>query len=78
MYDKYGQVSRIETTSNNVSKFFIYKQVHHRNDTVEMKYASSPKNIFYINDISKKMLATNNQFIEFISAFEEHSIEKKT
>jgi len=77
MYDKFGQILRIETTSNDVSKFFIYRQVHHRDGSLEMKYASAPKDIFYMNDISNKMFMANNRYIEYISAFEEHSVERK-
>lgn len=77
IYDKAENVLRIETTSNNVSKFFIYRPVRHRDGTVETKYASTPKDICYLNAVNKIMLMANNRYIEFMSAFEEHSIERK-
>ena len=40
MYDKAGQVLRIETTSNDVSFFKHYRKVDHRDGTSEMKNAT--------------------------------------
>lgn len=37
MYDKFGQVLRIKTTSYDVSFFKHYRKVEHRDGTSEMK-----------------------------------------
>ena len=77
MYDKFGLVLRIETTSNDVRKFTIFRPVHHRDGTVEMKQTAASKDIFYMNDVNEKMHDANKRYIEYISGFEEHSIGRE-
>ncbi len=46
MYDKFGQVLRIETTTNNTTNFYHYRSVEHRDGTQTSKVAPVKKSIY--------------------------------
>lgn len=71
MYDKFGLVLRIETTTNDVSFFKHYRKVEHRDGTHSMKLASMKKSIYSITDLMEIMKASDRRYLEFISAIED-------
>lgn len=71
MYDKLGQVLRIETTSNDVTFFKHYRRVEHRNGTWEMKNAQVKKSIYSLPAVADLLKAANRRYLEFISALED-------
>jgi hypothetical protein len=73
MYDKFGQVLRIETTTNDVSQFKHYREVHHRNGSVEREIATMKKGIYSLFPLSGLLKAANRRYLEFISAFDDIS-----
>ncbi|MEW6364228.1 MAG: MarR family transcriptional regulator [Acidobacteriota bacterium] len=78
MYDKYGQILRIETTVNDVCFFTHYRRVEHRDGTSEKKIAVMKRTIHSLPALRERVLAANLRYLEFISAIEDRQagIEK--
>ncbi len=70
MYDKFQKMLRIETTINNVSFFKHYREVVHRDGTRSMQTATLKKSIYSLPLLKDNMKASNNRYLEFISAFD--------
>ncbi|MFM2376767.1 MAG: hypothetical protein RLZZ165_1864 [Bacteroidota bacterium] len=64
MYDKFGQILRIETTSNDIPFFQHSRTVECRYGTSETKMASMRKTIHSLD-------ASNRRYLEFIPAYRE-------
>jgi hypothetical protein len=73
MYDKFGLVLRIETTSNNVSFFRHHRKVEHRDGTSEFKVAPLRKSIYSLPVLLRLMKASNRRYLEFISELDHSS-----
>jgi hypothetical protein len=73
MYDKFGQVLRIETTTNDVSQFKHYREVQHRDGSTEREIAPMKKGIYSLFPLSKVLKAANRRYLEFISSFDDIS-----
>jgi len=69
MYDKFGQVLRIETTTNNTTNFYHYRSVDHRDGTQTSKVAPVKKNIYSIKGLVPIFKACNKRYLNFIAAF---------
>ncbi len=52
MYDKFGIVLRIETTTNDVSSFKHYRKVEHRKGPSSTGFAPMKKNIYSLGDLT--------------------------
>lgn len=70
MYDKFQKILRIETTINDVSFFKHYREVVHRDGTKSMEMATLKKSIYSLPLLKDNMKASNNRYLEFISAFD--------
>ena len=77
MYDKFGQILRIETTTNKVSFFKHYRKVEHRDGTTSSQYANMKKNIYSLKPLRDCLMASNKRYLEFISAIEDRTIGTK-
>ena len=53
--------------------FKHYRMVEHKNGTSSMKNAQMKKAIYSLSPLIKILHATNQRYIEFISAFDDHS-----
>lgn len=74
MYDKFGLVLRIETTSNNVSFFRHHRTVEQRNGEQSFKLAPLKKSIYSMQpDLRSLMAASNRRYLEFISSIDDPS-----
>lgn len=73
MYDKCGQVLRIETTVNDVSFFKHHRKVEHRDGSSEFKFAAVRKTIYSLAPLRALLYASNRRYLEFISTFEDAS-----
>lgn len=67
MYDKYGIILRIETTTNDVSFFKHYRKVEHRDGTTSMKLTNMKKGLYSLGPLKDIMLNANKRFLKFIS-----------
>jgi hypothetical protein len=74
MYDKAGQVLRIETTVNNVSFFKHHRRVEHRDGRWEMKTAALKKSIYSLPALVELVWAANRRYLEFISTLDDPTV----
>lgn len=70
MYDKFGQVLRIETTTNNTTNFRHYRKVEHRDGSNSSRIAPVKKSIYSINSLAGILRNCNKRYLKFIAAFE--------
>jgi DNA-binding MarR family transcriptional regulator len=77
MYDKFAQILRIETTVNDVTFFKHYREVIHRDGSATQKEAAMKKNIYSLKPLREIVAASNQRYLEFISAIDDHSIGHK-
>jgi len=71
MYDKFGIILRIETSTNDVSEFQHFREVQHRNGDTTKKVASMKKNIYSLFPLAGLLKAVNRRYLEFISTFDD-------
>lgn len=77
MYDKFAHILRIETTVNDVTFFKHYREVIHRDGSCTQKEASMKKNIYSLKPLRQIVSASNNRYLEFISAIDDNTIGHK-
>ena len=68
MYDKFGLILRIETTTNDVRFFRQHRTVHHRNGKDEIRWAPMRKSIYSLAPLQEVLAVTNQRYLAFISA----------
>jgi len=73
MYDKFGMVLRIETTTNDVSQFKHYREVQCRDGSNVNKVAPMKKNIYSLYVLAQLLKASNRRYLEFISMLDDPS-----
>ena len=73
MYDKFGQILRIETTAKDVSFFKHYREVEQRNGEAVMKFAPLKKTIYSLGALRELLSAANRRYLEFLSAIDDPS-----
>ncbi len=73
MYDKFGCVLRIETTTNDVSFFKHHRKVEHRDGPPTRDLASVKKTIYSLIDLREIMLGCNRRYLEHLSALDDVS-----
>ena len=73
MYDKFGQILRIETTAKDISFFKHYRKVEQRNGESVMKFAPMKKTIYSLGALREVLGAANRRYLEFLSAIDDPS-----
>jgi hypothetical protein len=73
MYDKFGSVLRIETTTNDVSFFKHHRKVEHRQGPPTRALASVKKSIYSLIDLRAILFACNRRYLEHLSALDDFS-----
>ncbi len=73
MYDKFGIVLRIETTTNDVSSFKHYRKVEHRKGPSSTGFAPMKKNIYSLGDLTGILFACNRRYLSHLSALDDFS-----
>jgi hypothetical protein len=73
MYDKFGCVLRIETTTNDVSFFKHYRKVEHRQGPATRGLAPVKKTIYSLIDLREILFACNRRYLEHLSALDDFS-----
>ncbi len=74
LYDKFGIVLRIETTTYDVSFFEHYRKVEHRDGTCEMKVAHMKKGIYSLVPLKNIVSRSNQRYLEFISTLDDNRV----
>ena len=73
MYDKFGCVLRIETTTNDVSFFKHRRKVEHRDGPPTRAIAPVKKTIYSLIDLREIFLACNRRYLAHLSALDDFS-----
>ncbi|MFQ6115282.1 MAG: hypothetical protein ACE5NG_14585, partial [bacterium] len=73
MYNKSGNVLRIEIIFNNVSEFKVYREVHQRNGQTVMKLTNMKKSIYSLEHIIRIGKAATTRYLDFLSKMENNS-----
>jgi hypothetical protein len=73
MYDKFGQILRIETTTNDVSFFKHHRKVEHRNGPPTRGLAAVKKTIYSLIDLREILFGCNRRYLEHLSALDDFS-----
>jgi DNA-binding HxlR family transcriptional regulator len=78
MYDKFGQILRIETTVKDVTFFRHYRQVEQRDGSVVHKYARMKKTIYSLGALRELVGASNQRYLAFVMQLDDPraSLEK--
>ena len=78
MYDKFGLVLRIETTTNDLSFFKHYRQVEQKDGSRTFKLAPLKKSIYSLQpDLRELLSAANQRYLAFLSDLDDPSVEVK-
>ncbi len=73
MYDKFGRVLRLETTTNDISFFKHHRKVEHDDGTTSRELAPLKKSIYSLIDPREILAGCNRRYLEFLSALEDTS-----
>ena len=73
IYDKFGLVLRIETTTNDVSAFKHYRKVEHQQGPATYALARVKKNIYSLADLRHILLGCNRRYLEYLSSLDDFS-----
>jgi hypothetical protein len=73
MYDKFGQILRIETTTNDVSFFKHHRKVEHRQRLPTRELAPVKKSIYSLIDLREILFGCNRRYLEHLSALDDFS-----
>jgi hypothetical protein len=73
MYDKFGCVLRIETTTNDVSFFKHHRKVEHRDAPPTRALAPVKKSIYSLIDLREILLGCNRRYLAHLSALDDFS-----
>ncbi len=70
IYDKFSQVLRVETTTNNTTNFYLYRSVAHRDGSKSSKIAPVKKSIYSLKALVPIMGGCNNRYLKYITGFD--------
>ena len=73
MYDKFGRVLRLETTTNDVTFFKHHRKVEHKDGHTTREVAALKKSIYSLPDLREILHGCNRRYLEFLSAIEDPS-----
>jgi hypothetical protein len=73
MYDKFGCVLRVETTTNDVSFFRHHRKVEHRQGPPTRALAPVKKSIHSLIDLREILFGRNRRYLEYLSALDDFS-----
>src|SRR5205807_3888712 len=73
IYDKFGHVLRIESTTNDVSAFKHYRKVEHRQGPATRALAPVRKTIYSLKDLREILLSCNRRYLEYLSSLDDFS-----
>lgn len=73
MYDKFGRMLRLESTTHDVAFFKHRRKVEHRDGTSSMKIAPVKKTIYSLGVLAELLGAANRRYLKFLSALDDPS-----
>jgi len=73
MYDKFGLVLRLETTTNDVSFFKHHRKVEHRDKSSTWELAPVKKYIYSLKTMRDILLACNQRYLAYLATLDDFS-----
>ncbi len=73
MYNKAGNVLRIELTLNDVSEIKVYRDVHHKDGSNNKELAPMKKSIYSLVHVIRYAKACTSRYLDFLSKMEDNS-----
>src|SRR6516162_3957122 len=73
IYDKFGLLLRVETTTNEVAAFKHYRKVKHRQGPATRALAPVKNTIYSLNDLHAILLGCNRRYPEYLSSLDDFS-----
>jgi hypothetical protein len=73
MYNKAGNVLRVELTVNDVTQLRVYRKVHHKDGSVTKEQAQMEKTIYSLVHIIRFGKADTSRYLDFLSKMEDNS-----
>jgi hypothetical protein len=73
MYDKFGCVLRVETTTNDVSSFKHHRKVEHRQGPPTRALAPVKKTIYSLIDLREILFGCNRRYLAHLAALDDFS-----
>ena len=73
LYDKHGQVLRIECTANDVTFFKHHRKVEHKDGSSTYQVAPLKKSIYSLGDLRGLLAAANARYLQFLGELEDRS-----
>lgn len=73
MYNKAGNVLRIELTINDVSQLRVFREVHHKDGSVNKQQAPMEKSIYSLIHVVRYGKADTARYLDFLSKMEDNS-----
>ena len=78
LYDKFGCILRIETTTNNVSFFSHHRTLEHRDGKSRFQLAPLKKSIYSLHpDLKSLLAAANRRYLDFLADLDDPSTSIK-
>ncbi len=71
IYDKFGQVLRVESFTNDVSFFKHHRRVEHRDGSYSYQTANMRKTIYSLPALDELLSACNRRYLDFLSAVDD-------
>jgi predicted transcriptional regulator len=73
MYNKAGNVLRIEITCYDISEFSVYREVHQTNGQIVKKLAAMKKSIYSFEHVVRIAKAAINRYLDYLSKMADNS-----
>jgi hypothetical protein len=67
MYDKFGQILRVETVINRPKEFSVYRTCHHRDGTASQGYFPMNKDVGSLVHYQEQALACNRRYLDALA-----------
>jgi hypothetical protein len=71
MYDKFGQILRVETVINRPKEFSVFRTRHHRDGTTSQGYFPMNKDVGSLIHYQEQALACNRRYLEALAVVED-------
>jgi hypothetical protein len=71
LYDKFGQILRVETVINAAKEFTVYRTQHHRDGSVSVGYYPMTKNVTSLVHYQEQALACNRRYLDALAVVDD-------
>jgi len=71
MYDKFGQILRVETVINRPKEFSVFRTRHHRNGTTSQGYFPLNKDVGSLSHYQEQAMASNRRYLDALAVVDD-------